>query len=83
MSSDSSALESEERSTNFVAACTMLAGPNVSGKSSIYRTIDPSGEFVNADVIALKPNLALSVDFNEINQRDRGLSSGLFFMAVH
>lgn len=52
MSSDSSALEAEERSTNFVAACTILAGPNGSGKSSIYRTIDPPGEFVNADVIA-------------------------------
>lgn len=34
--------------------CTILAGPNGSGKSSIYATLDPVGEFVNADVVARK-----------------------------
>jgi predicted ABC-type ATPase len=32
--------------------CTILAGPNGSGKTSIYEKLRPVGEFVNADVIA-------------------------------
>jgi len=32
--------------------CTILGGPNGSGKSSLYRVIEPPGEFVNADVVA-------------------------------
>lgn len=32
--------------------CTLLAGTNGSGKSSLYELLDPPGEFVNADVVA-------------------------------
>ncbi|MEH3120277.1 MAG: zeta toxin family protein [Methylorubrum populi] len=36
--------------------CTILGGPNGSGKSSLYRAIDPPGEFVNADIVARRIN---------------------------
>lgn len=33
-------------------SCIFLAGPNGSGKSSIYRKLQPAGDFINADDIA-------------------------------
>ncbi len=34
-------------------SCTILGGPNGSGKSSLYSSLKPPGEFVNADVVAM------------------------------
>jgi predicted ABC-type ATPase len=32
--------------------CTILGGPNDSGKSTIYDTLDLPGRFINTDIIA-------------------------------
>lgn len=32
--------------------CTVLGGPNGSGKSTIFRYLQPPGDFINADVVA-------------------------------
>ena len=40
------------------ALCTILAGCNGSGKSSIFKALSPPGRFINANVIARRLNFA-------------------------
>jgi predicted ABC-type ATPase len=51
---------------NLVATCTVIGGPDGSGKSTIFELLNPKGEFVNADVIArlINPHAPHSVDLS-------------------